>query len=139
MIEINLHRVAGDFGFEGKDANGHTVHMDTSDESGGSNFGVRPMQMLLMGLGGCSAIDIVMILKKQRQTIDDFSIKITGEREPGKEPSLWATAKIVFYLKGAIDSEKAYRACELSMNKYCSVAETMRRGGTVFTWEVVVN
>lgn len=139
MIEINLHRVQGDFGFEAKDANGHTVHMDTSDESGGSNFGVRPMQMLLMGLGGCSAIDIVMILKKQRQTIDDFAIKITGEREPGKEPSLWANAKIIFYLKGAIDNEKAYRACELSMNKYCSVAETLKRGGTQLTWEVVVN
>lgn len=139
MIEINLHRVEGDFGFEAKDANGHTVHMDTSDESGGSNFGVRPMQMLLMGLGGCSAIDIVMILKKQRQTIDDFAIKITGEREPGKEPSLWANAKIIFYLKGAIDNEKAFRACELSMNKYCSVAETLKRSGTQLTWEVVVN
>ena len=139
MIEINLHRAAGDFGFEATDANGHMVRMDSSEESGGNNFGVRPMQMLLMGLGGCSAIDIVMILKKQRQTIEDFSIKITGEREAGKEPSLWANAKIIFYLKGDIDKEKAYRACELSMNKYCSVAETMRRGGTQFTWEVVVN
>jgi len=139
MIEISLQRVSGDFGFEAKDANGHTVHMDTSDESGGSNFGVRPMQMLLMGLGGCSAIDIVMILKKQRQTIEDFSIKIAGEREAGKEPSLWANAKVIFTLKGDIDKEKAYRACELSMNKYCSVAETLKRGGTLLTWEVVVN
>ncbi|MGC4100026.1 OsmC family protein [Ferruginibacter sp.] len=139
MIEINLRRVDGDFGFEAKDANGHTVHMDTSDESGGSNFGVRPMQMLLMGLGGCSAIDIVMILKKQRQTIEDFAIKITGEREPGKEPSLWANAKIIFILKGTIDKEKAFRACELSMNKYCSVAETLRKSGTALTWEVMVN
>jgi len=138
MIEINLHRVSGDFGFEAKDANGHMVHMDTSDESGGSNFGFRPMQMLLAGLGGCSAIDIVMILKKQRQTITDFSIKITGEREPGKEPSLWANAKIIFYLKGDIDKEKAYRACELSMNKYCSVAETLRKSGTELKWELVV-
>ena len=139
MIEINLQRVSGDFGFEAKDANGHIVHMDTSDESGGSNFGVRPMQMLLMGLGGCSAIDIVMILKKQRQTIEGFSIQIAGESEAGKEPSLWANAKVIFTLKGDIDKEKAYRACELSMNKYCSVAETLRRGGTQFTWEVVVN
>ena len=136
MIEINLHRVNGDFGFEAKDANGHMVHMDTSDESGGSNFGFRPMQMLLAGLGGCSAIDIVMILKKQRQTITDFSIKITGEREAGKEPSLWANAKVTFTLKGDIDKEKAYRACELSMNKYCSVAETLRLGGTNLTWEM---
>lgn len=139
MIEINLHRVAGDFGFEATDANAHTVKMDTSDESGGINFGFRPMQMLLAGLGGCSAIDIVMILKKQRQTIEDFSIKITGEREPGKEPSLWANAKIIFFLKGDIDKEKAYRACELSMNKYCSVAETLKRSGTELTWELVVN
>lgn len=139
MIEINLHRVSGDFGFEAKDANGHTVQMDSSDESGGQNFGVRPMQMLLMGLGGCSAIDVVMILKKQRQTIDDFSIKITGEREPGKEPSLWHNAKIIFLLKGDIDKEKAARACELSMNKYCSVAETLKKSGTELTWEVVVN
>ena len=139
MIEINLHRVQGDFGFEAKDANGHTVQLDTSDETGGNNFGVRPMQMLLMGLGGCSAIDIVMILKKQRQTITDFSIKITGEREPGKEPSLWANAKIIFTLKGDIDKEKASRACELSMNKYCSVAETLKRSGTKLTWEVKVN
>jgi putative redox protein len=138
MIEINLHRVSGDFGFEAKDANGHTVHMDSSDESGGNNFGVRPMQMLLMGLGGCSAIDIVMILKKQRQTITDFSIKITGEREPGKEPSLWANAKIIFTLNGDIDAEKAARACELSMNKYCSVAETLKKSGTELTWELVV-
>jgi putative redox protein len=139
MIEINLHRLNGDFGFEATDANGHTVKMDTSDESGGTNFGFRPMQMLLAGLGGCSAIDIVMILKKQRQTIDDFSIKITGEREPGKEPSLWANAKIIFFLKGDIDKEKAYRACELSMNKYCSVAETLKKSGTELTWELVVN
>ena len=139
MIEINLNRIKGDFGFEAKDANGHTVRMDSSDESGGINFGVRPMQMLLMGLGGCSAIDIVMILKKQRQTIDDFSIKITGEREHGKEPSLWSNAKIIFTLKGDIDKEKALRACELSMNKYCSVAETLKRGGTKLTWEVLVN
>jgi putative redox protein len=139
MIEINLHRVSGDFGFEAKDANGHTVHMDSSDESGGNNFGVRPMQMLLMGLGGCSAIDIVMILKKQRQTIEDFSIKITGEREQGKEATLWKNANVVFILKGDIDKEKAARACELSMNKYCSVAETLKRGGTELTWEVIVN
>ncbi|NOT91217.1 OsmC family protein [Ferruginibacter sp.] len=139
MIEINMQRVSGDFGFEAKDANGHIVHMDSSDESGGQNFGIRPMQMLLMGLGGCSAIDIVMILKKQRQTVDDFSIKVTGEREPGKEPSLWANAKITFFLKGDIDKEKAYRACELSMNKYCSVAETLRKSGTELTWEVEVS
>jgi putative redox protein len=139
MVEINLHRKEGDFGFEATDANGHVVRLDTSDETGGVNFGVRPMQMLLMGLGGCSAIDIVMILKKQRQTIEDFSIKITGQREPGKEPSLWETVKITFFLKGTIDKEKAERACQLSMDKYCSVAATLMKSGTSLSWDVQVN
>ena len=138
MIEINLNRVNGDCGFEATDANGHVVRMDTSPETGGNDYGVRPMQILLMGLGGCSAIDIVMILKKQRQTVDGFSIKIEGEREKGKEPSLWENVKVVFELRGNIDPEKAARACELSMNKYCSVAETLRRGGTNLTWAVRV-
>jgi putative redox protein len=138
MVEINLHRKEGDFGFEATDANGHVVRLDTSDETGGVNFGVRPMQMLLMGLGGCSAIDIVMILKKQRQTIEDFSIKITGQREPGKEPSLWETVKITFFLKGTIDKEKAERACQLSMDKYCSVAATLMKSGTSLSWDVQV-
>jgi putative redox protein len=139
MIKIELERVEGDFGFEAKDAQGHIVRIDTSPDSGGTNFGVRPMQMLLMGLGGCSGIDIVSILKKQRQTIDSFSMKIEGEREPGKEPSLWKDITIVFELTGNIDPDKAKRACELSMEKYCSVAETLRRAGGDVKWEVRVN
>ena len=139
MIKIELERVQGDFGFEAKDASGHIVKIDTSPDGGGTNFGVRPMQMLLMGLGGCSGIDIVNILKKQRQTIEGFSMHIEGEREAGKEPSLWKDVTIVFELTGDIDPDKARRACELSMDKYCSVAETLRRAGGDLKWEVRVN
>ncbi len=140
MITIQINRLEGDFGFEAKDTNGHTLRLDTSDETGGVNFGVRPMQSLLMGLGGCSGIDIVSILKKQRLTIEAFSMKITGEREKEKEPSLWESVHIDFELKGNIDKDKAERACALSINKYCSVAETLRRSGTKITWSVnVVN
>ncbi len=139
MITIEVNRIAGDFGFEAKDANGHTLRLDTSDETGGSNFGVRPMQTLLMGLGACSGIDIVSILKKQRLIIEGFSMKIKGEREKGKEPSLWESVHIDFELKGDIDKDKADRACALSINKYCSVAETLRRSGTKITWTVIVN
>lgn len=138
MATIQINRVKGDFGFEAKDANGHTFYLDTSDETGGKNFGVRPMQSLLMGLGGCSGIDIVSILKKQRLSIEAFSMKIKGEREKGKEPSLWETVHIDFSLKGNIDPEKAERACALSINKYCSVAETLRRSGTKITWKITV-
>lgn len=139
MATIQINRVKGDFGFEAKDANGNTVRLDTSDETGGINFGIRPMQALLMSLGGCSGIDVVSILKKQRLTIEEFSMKIEGEREKGKEPSLWETVHIEFKLKGNIDQEKAERACALSINKYCSVAETLRRSGTAITWNVIVS
>ena len=138
MIEINLVRKEGDFGFEATDASGHTMRLDSNPESGGVNYGVRPMQALLMGLGGCSGIDIVSILKKQRQQVDGFTMKITGEREKGKEPSLWEHVHLIFNLTGAIDVDKAKRACELSMDKYCSVAETIRRAGGKLTWEVNV-
>ena len=138
MVKIEVSRLEGDFGFEAKDTNGHVVRMDSNPDFGGANFGVRPMQLLLMGLGGCSGIDIVSILKKQRQKIESFDMKIEGDREAGVEPSIWKTVNIVFELKGEIDIEKARKACALSMEKYCSVAETLRRGGCDLTWDVRV-
>lgn len=136
MISIEVNRVSGDYGFEARDEAGHVVKIDTSLETGGSNFGVRPMQLLLMGLGGCSGIDIVSILKKQRQELTGFKTYIEGSREPSVEPSLWQDVKIVFELSGDIDKDKAERACALSMDKYCSVAETLRRAGCKIEWEV---
>lgn len=138
MVKVELERVNGAFGFEAKDANGHVVKIDTSPETGGEDFGVRPMQLLLMGLGGCSGIDILSILKKQRQHVTDFKMRIEGEREPGKDPSLWKTITIVYELKGDVEQEKAEKACALSMEKYCSVSETLKRAGASITWKVII-
>lgn len=137
MIKINLNRIEGDAGFEATDANDHIVRLDTSPETGGVNFGIRPMQGLLMSLGACSGIDIVSILKKQRQEIKAFSIEIEGEREKGKEPSLWTNIYITFTLTGP-DEDKAKRACDLSISKYCSVAETLRRAGATINWSLII-
>ncbi|MEO6150617.1 MAG: OsmC family protein [Mucilaginibacter sp.] len=139
MPKITLSRVHGDFGFEASDENGHTVKMDSSPESGGQNFGVRPMQMLLMGIGGCSAIDVISILKKQRQDVQDYKMVIAGEREAGKEPSLWTEVTLEFHLYGDIDEDKAHRAVELSINKYCSVAATLEKAGANIQWQVFVH
>jgi putative redox protein len=139
MVEITIDRVEGDFGFEAKDALGHTVKIDSSIENGGSNFGTRPTQLLLMGLGTCSGIDIVAILNKQKQTIDKFKMHIKGQREKDKTPALWENIHMVFELTGNIDEDKAKRACALSIDKYCTVAETLRRAGAKITWEVKVN
>jgi len=138
MSKIELSRVFGDFGFEAKDANGHIVKMDSSPESGGKNFGARPMQMLLMGLAGCSAIDVITILKKQRQQVHDYKMIINGEREAGKEPSLWKDITIEFHIYGDIDKNKADKAAELSVDKYCSVAATLKGAGAKIDWKVFV-
>lgn len=138
MVHIEVTRMNNDFGFEGKDAAGHTVKMDSSPESGGKDYGIRPMQMLLMGLGGCSGIDIISILKKQKQTVDGFRILIDGERESGKEATLWKEVRIIFELKGSIEPEKARRACSLSVEKYCSVAATLAGAGCTIKWETII-
>ncbi len=138
MNRIEMERKTGDFGFQAKDENGNALHTDSSIENGGSNYGFRPMQLILAGLGSCSAIDMVSILKKQRQTIDNFKIKIAGEREKEKTPSLWESVEVTFELYGNIDVEKAKKAAALSIEKYCSVAETLRRGGTQIKWDVKV-
>lgn len=138
MVNIELTRIQGDFGFEAKDSNGHIIRLDSNPPAGEIGFGVRPMQLLLMGLGGCAGIDIVSILKKQRQTVEGFDMKIEGERETGIEPSLWKTVNIIFELKGNIDIDKARKACALSMDKYCSVAATLAKAGTGITWDAKV-
>lgn len=139
MPTIKLKRVTGDYGFEASDEYGHTIRMDSSPESGGINFGVRPMQMLLMGLGGCSAIDVIAILKKQRQDVVDYEMVISGEREAGKEPSLWQTINLEFHLYGTVDEEKARKAVELSLGKYCSVAATLYKADADIKWQVIIH
>ncbi len=134
MTKIEVTRTLGDYGFVGKDANGHTVLMDAAVEIGGQNAGIRPMQTLLMGLGGCSGVDIVSILKKQRQYPSSFKMLIEAEREQGKEPSIWKQIKVVFQFTGDVDPEKAQKACALSIDKYCSVAATLRAAGATIEW-----
>ena len=138
MQKVELARVHGDYGFEVKDAHGQSVKIDNSPDHGGENFGVRPMQMLLMALAGCSGMDVISILKKQRQNITDYKTIVHGEREHGVEPSLWKFIEMEFIIYGDVDEEKAKRAAELSVTKYCSVAETLRKAGATIKWTVKV-
>jgi putative redox protein len=138
-MKVILNRLDDAFQFEAKNESGNSVIFDIDPESGGKGNGIRPMQSLLMAMGGCSAIDVIMILKKQKQEITGFIIEIDGEREKGKEPSLWETAKAIFHLEGTIDPEKAKRAVQLSMEKYCSVSQTLEKAGAKISWEIVLN
>src|ERR1700743_1350944 len=139
MPKIELARVSGDYGFEARDEDGHIVKMDSNPAGGGLNFCVRPMQMLLMGLGGCSAIDVISILKKQRQEVKDYKMVINGDREAGVEPSLWKNINIEFHIYGDVDEDKAVKAVELSIEKYCSVSATLEKAGAEIKWQVYVH
>ena len=137
-MRIELNRQNDAVHFEAINEDGKIVQMDGGPAIGGEGKGVRPMQMLLMGLGGCSGIDIVMILKKQKQSIENFSMTIDGERQKDVEPSLFETIQVNFELTGRLDPEKVKRAVSLSMDKYCSVAKTLEKTAKI-TYSTIVN
>ena len=136
MATINLKRIDDDYQFVTSDETGQTITMDIPVDQGGHGNGVRPMQSLLSVLGGCSGVDIVMILKKQKERIEVLEMVIHGERQVGKEPALWEAIHIVFKFKGSMTMERAEKACTLSIDKYCSVAATLRAAGANITWSV---
>ncbi|MCL4108247.1 UNVERIFIED_CONTAM: hypothetical protein GTU68_065275 [Idotea baltica] len=108
--------------FVGESPSGHSVVMDGPPEAGGRNLGVRPMEMLLLGLGGCSSFDIVSMLKKGKQNIVDCEVEISAERADS-EPKVFTKIHLHFIISGNDLSEKRVkRAIELSAEKYCSAS-----------------
>lgn len=124
--------------FKAVDAKGNGVQLDANESAENTNLGARPMQLLLMALGGCSGVDVLSILKKQKQKVEQLTITVNGERE-NKVPSPWKSVHLIFDLAGELDRQKCERACSLSIEKYCSVAETLRLAGATITWSVTVN
>jgi putative redox protein len=108
--------------FIAESGSGHTILMDGPPEVGGRNLGPRPMEMLLMGTGGCAAVDVVLILKKARQNISDCVVEIEAERAP-EEPKVFTRIHLHFILSGkSLSSSHAERAIRLSAEKYCSAS-----------------
>ena len=139
MISVQLELQGSEFhSFRAVDAKGNGVELDANESAQNTNLGARPMQLLLMALGGCSGVDVLSILKKQKQKVEQLTITISGERE-NRVPSPWKSIHAVFDFKGQLDPQKCGRACALSLEKYCSVAETLRLAGAQITWNVSVN
>lgn len=112
--------------FEAETGSGHTITMDGPPEHGGRNIAARPMEMVLVGLGGCSAFDVVEILEKSRQKIKDCQIQIDAERADDI-PAVFTKIHMHFIFSGDELNEKhVKRAVELSVDKYCSVVKMMR-------------
>lgn len=126
-MKISINRLNDAVHMEAKNEDGITLQMDGTGEIGGINGGFRPMQMLLAAAGGCSAIDVVGILKKQRQNPDQLTIEVTGERVSVGSYSEFKSIHIHFILTGDLDENKVARAIDLSLTKYCSVSKTLEK------------
>jgi putative redox protein len=112
--------------FVGESGSGHAVVMDGPPESGGRNLGVRPMEMVLLGVGGCTSFDVVHILKKQRQAVTDCVAELQAERA-ATDPKVFTKIHIHFVVTGkGLKDEQVKRAIELSADKYCSASIMLR-------------
>ncbi|MFN3020396.1 OsmC family protein [Chryseobacterium sp. TY3] len=135
-MKIHLNRINDDYLFECSNQKGHSILIDNTSQEGAK--GVSPMETVLMAVAGCSGIDVVSILKKQRQTITDFKAEVEGERVQVDDAKPFKHIKVIFKLEGEIDRKKAQKAAELSFEKYCSVSKTLEPNVEV-RYEVYVN
>ncbi|WP_241287313.1 OsmC family protein [Pseudomonas aeruginosa] len=130
---------AGEAMFLGESGSGHVVVMDGPPDHGGRNLGVRPMEMVLIGLGGCTNFDVVSILKKARQPVESCEAFLEAERAD-EEPKVFTKIHVHFVVKGrGLKEARVKRAVELSAEKYCSASIMLGRGGVEIThdYEIV--
>jgi putative redox protein len=128
-MKVQLNRQNDAVHFVATDEFGREVSMDGSPAAGGRDLGFRPMSMILMGLGGCSAIDIVLILEKMKQPVGDIRIEIEGIRDPKAVPSVFTSIEVHYFVSPksgeVLDEDKVSRAVSLSVEKYCSVTRML--------------
>lgn len=108
--------------FVGESGSGHAIVMDGPPDAGGRNMGARPMEMVLLGMGGCTAFDVVLILKRARQEITDCHVELEAERAT-EVPKVFTKIHAHYIIKGkGLDAKKVERAVKMTAEKYCSVS-----------------
>ncbi|GAB5399095.1 MAG: OsmC family protein [Aureisphaera sp.] len=135
-MKIVLDRVNNDYLFEGKGKTGVPIPIDNTSADGAA--GASPMELLLMGVGGCSAIDVIAILKKQKQEITGYHMEVEGFRKEVRQAKPFDSILVRIFLEGTIDPIKAKRAAALSFDKYCSVSITLE-GCVGVSHEILIN
>ena len=130
-MKITLQRQNNAVHLEAVNESGNAVQIDGSPKIGGEDKGARPMELIIMGLGGCSSMDVISILQKQKQEITDYSVEIDAERDAENTPSLFTNIHVKFTITGKVDPKKAERAITLSMEKYCSVTKILEKTATI--------
>lgn len=137
-MKIKLRQLDEDFHLEATNEEGNSVLMDSAPGYGGKGKGMRPMQLLLTALGGCSAIDVISLLKKQKQTDGFLEVEVDGVREKTGDYSLFKNIFLHFKFNGQVDYLKAERAVKLSLEKYCSIAKTLEPTARI-TYKITIN
>ena len=132
-MKVELQRIDDDFLFETTNEDGLSVRTDGSPDIGGHNQAVRPMQMVLAAVASCSSIDVVLLLRKQRQDLRDIKVSVEGQRVD-TEPKVFTEIHLHYQLTGDLEDKKVERACRLSMEKLCSVSLMLKAGGVNITW-----
>lgn len=119
--------------FIGETGSGHSVVIDGPAEIGGQNLGPRPMELMLLSVGACSSVDVMLILKKARQVIEDCYVEVTSERAE-TDPKVFTKIHLHFVITGkALSENHVKRAIELSAEKYCSASIMLTKGGVAVT------
>ncbi|HET8753079.1 MAG TPA: OsmC family protein [Salinimicrobium sp.] len=135
-MKVKLKRLNDRFHFETKNERGNIVHLDNNSEK--EPQGASPMELLLMGIAGCSGIDIVMILKKQQLELKNLEMEVEGFRVNGAIPNVFKKIHLKIFLDGEIPENKARRAVELSLGTYCSVAKMLEKTAEISS-EIILN
>lgn len=131
MDKIATVKWVDDMSFVGQTASGHAVVMDGPPDIGGHNLGPRPMEMVLLGLGGCTAVDVMMILQKGNQDVRDCKIEVSAERADSV-PKVYTKIHVHYIVSGKDLSEpKVARAVSLSSDKYCSVSKMLEQAAEI--------
>ncbi|MCT8335522.1 OsmC family protein [Leptospira sp. 85282-16] len=137
-MHIKLSRIESPYVLEATNESGNSILIDASPEIGGKNSGPRPMELLIMGLAGCSSIDVLMILNKHRIEVKDYSVEVDADREKVEEANLFKNIHLKFKVKGDFKEEQVKRAIDLSLEKYCSVAKTLEKTAKItYEFELV--
>jgi putative redox protein len=125
---------AGGLKFKGISTFGHDIMTDAGLASGGDEAGYKPSELLLFGLAGCTGMDVIRILEKQKQDVTALEVEVTGHQDEKNYPRPFHTVEVKFRVHGRnIDREKLARAIELSEQKYCMVGQTIKNAGKVVT------
>lgn len=136
-MKVTVQKLDKDLHMEAENEQGGLIRMDGNTEIGGLEGGFSPMQLLLAGVGGCSAIDIIGILEKQKQDLQDLRVEVNGDKQKKDTYSEFKTIHLKFIFSGNLDPKKVERAIELSINKYCSVSKALEKGSKItYSYEV---